>query len=250
MHIKIRRTFVVVEERREEAGRVSNLPLRKVAAVAVVENPYAGRYVEDLKPMIEGSVPLGKELGALALSAIGQLRGAELRQGRHRRPRRRAGARQRAPDHDVRQSDPRSASAAARPGFRRLRRKAAPARAIDIPMNHKDDVYVRSHYDGMTLVLPDAPMPDEVAVIFCLANRGRLNARVGGLTPRRRRRAQSARSRRHESRDLQYRRKFSPAISPRRSPPATRSSSTTARSSRSAPAATRPIATWRSTPAA
>ena len=49
-------------------------------------------------------------------------------------------------------------------------------------MNHKDDVYVRSHYDGMTLVLADAPMPDEVAVIFCLANRGRLNARVGGLS--------------------------------------------------------------------
>ena len=73
MHIKIRRTFVVVEDHREEAGRVSNLPLRKVAAVAVVENPFAGRYVEDLKPMIEGSVPLGKELGALALSAMGDL---------------------------------------------------------------------------------------------------------------------------------------------------------------------------------
>ena len=43
-------------------------------------------------------------------------------------------------------------------------------------------MYVRSHYDGMTLVLPDAPMPDEIAVIFCLANRGRLGARVGGLT--------------------------------------------------------------------
>ena len=71
MLIKIRRTFAVVEERREESGRASNLPLRKVAAVAVVENPYAGRYVEDLKPMIDGSVALGKELGALALSAMG-----------------------------------------------------------------------------------------------------------------------------------------------------------------------------------
>jgi Amino acid synthesis len=49
-------------------------------------------------------------------------------------------------------------------------------------MNHKDEIYVRSHYDGMSVVLPDAPMPDEIAVIFCIANRGRLNARVGGLT--------------------------------------------------------------------
>src|SRR5262249_7234504 len=53
---------------------------------------------------------------------------------------------------------------------------------IDLPMNHKDEIYVRSHYDGMSVVLPDAPMPDEIAVIFCIANRGRLNARVGGLT--------------------------------------------------------------------
>jgi hypothetical protein len=61
-------------------------------------------------------------------------------------------------------------------------KKAAPGTSIDIPMNHKDDIYVRSHYDGMSVVVPDAPMPNEVAIIFCLANRGRLNARVGGLT--------------------------------------------------------------------
>ena len=181
MHIKIRRTFVVVEDRRQEAGRVSNLPLRKVAAVAVVENPFAGRYVEDLKPMIEGSVALGKELGALALAAMG--------------------------GHDVRSygkggvvgldGEQEHANALLTTAFANpirdllgggdawissFTKKAAPGVTIDIPMNHKDDVYVRSHYDGMTLVLPDAPMPDEVAVIFCLANRGRLNARVGGLT--------------------------------------------------------------------
>ena len=58
---------------------------------------------------------------------------------------------------------------------------AAAGTMIDIPMNCKDALYVRSHYDGMTLMLPDAPMPDEIALILCLANRGRLNARVGGL---------------------------------------------------------------------
>ena len=181
MHIKIRRTFVVLEERREEAGRLSNLPLRKVAAVAVVENPFAGRYVEDLKLMIEGSVTLGKELGALALSAMG--------------------------DHEVQSygkggivglnGEQEHANALLTTAFANpirdmlgggdawissFTKKAGPGGTIDIPMNHKDDVYVRSHYDGMTLVLPDAPLPDEVAVIFCLANRGRLNARVGGLT--------------------------------------------------------------------
>ena len=59
---------------------------------------------------------------------------------------------------------------------------AGPGTLIDVPMNCKDDIYVRSHYDGMSLVLPDAPLPDEIAIIFCLASRGRLNARVGGMT--------------------------------------------------------------------
>ena len=59
---------------------------------------------------------------------------------------------------------------------------AAPGTMIDIPMNHKHEVYVRSHYDGMTLVLPDAPNTDEIAVIFCVASGGRLNARVGGMS--------------------------------------------------------------------
>ena len=181
MHIKIRRTFVVVEDHREEAGRISNLPLRKVAAVAVVENPFAGRYVEDLKPMIEGSVPLGKELGALALAAMGDHEVQSYGKGGV------VGL-----DGEQEHANALLTTAFANPirdllgggdaWISSFTKKAGPGTAIDNPMNHKDDVYVRSHYDGMTLALPDAPLPDEVAVIFCLANRGRLNARVGGLS--------------------------------------------------------------------
>lgn len=55
---------------------------------------------------------------------------------------------------------------------------------IDVPLAHKDALYVRSHYDGITVTMPaDAPAADEVALIVVVANRGRLNARVGGLTP-------------------------------------------------------------------
>ena len=60
-------------------------------------------------------------------------------------------------------------------------KRAAPGAAIDVPLACKDALYVRSHYDGMTIALPDAPLPDEIAVIVCVANRGRLAARVGGL---------------------------------------------------------------------
>ena len=181
MDINIRRTFVLIEERREEAGRPANLPLRRVAAVAVVENPYAGRYVEDLAPMIDGSARVGKELGRLALSAFGtdevQSYGKGGIVGLY-------GEQEHAnalltttfanPIRDLIGGGDAWISS--------FTKKAGPGAVIDVPMNHKDDVYVRSHYDGMTLVLPDAPMPDEIALIVCLANRGRLNARVGGLT--------------------------------------------------------------------
>lgn len=181
MQIRIRRTFTVIEERREEAGRVSNLPLRRVAAVAVVENPYAGRYIEDLKPMIDASVTLGKKLGSLALSAFGDHEVQSYGKGGI------VGV-----DGEQEHANALLTTAFANPirdllgggdaWISSFTKKGGPGTPLDIPINHKDDVYVRSHYDGMSLVLPDAPMPDEVAVIFCVANRGQLNARVGGLT--------------------------------------------------------------------
>ena len=62
-----------------------------------------------------------------------------------------------------------------------MTKRAAPGATIDVPVAHKDALYVRSFYDGVTVTLHDAPGPDEVAVIVVLTNRGRLRARVGGL---------------------------------------------------------------------
>ena len=62
-----------------------------------------------------------------------------------------------------------------------MTKRGGPGTSIDIPLASKDALYVRSHYDGMTITLHDAPLPNEIAVIICIANRGRLNARVGGL---------------------------------------------------------------------
>ena len=61
-------------------------------------------------------------------------------------------------------------------------KRAAPGATIDIPFAHKDALYVRSHYDGISITLHDAPLPDEIALICAYATRGRPNARVGGLT--------------------------------------------------------------------
>ena len=181
MKIVIRRTHVLIEERREEAGRVADLPLRRVAAIAVVENPYASRYVDDLEPMIRESAGLGKEVGELAISAFGRQEVQSYGKGGI------VGL-----DGEQEHANALLTTAFANPirdllggadaWISSFTKKAGPGASVDVPMNHKDDVYVRSHYDGMSIVLPDAPMPDEIALIFCISNRGRLNARVGGLT--------------------------------------------------------------------
>ena len=181
MRITIRRSFTIVEERNEEAGRRAERPLRRVAAVAIVENPYAGRYVDDLKPMIDGSVQLGHEMAALALRAFGQHEVQSYGKGGI------VGV-----SGEQEHANALLTTAFANPirdaigggdaWISSFTKKGGPGTVIDIPMNHKDEIYVRSHYDGITVMVPDAPMPDEVAVIFCIANGGRLNARVGGLT--------------------------------------------------------------------
>ena len=181
MHLRVRRTFVISEERREENGCVPNLPLHRVAAVAVIENPYAGRHVEDLQPMIDASVTLGRELAQIAVSAFGPREVQSYGKG---------GLVGLAGEQEHANAllttafaNPfREAIGGADAWISSYTKKGGPGTPIDIPMNHIHDVYVRSHYDGMSIALSDAPMPDEVAVIFCLADRGRLNARVGGLT--------------------------------------------------------------------
>jgi Amino acid synthesis len=181
VNINIRRSFVIVEERREEAGRIAAHPLRRVAAIAVVENPYAGRYVADLTPMISGSVQLGQRIAELALSGFGQHEVQSYGKGGI------VGVNGEQEHANALLTsafaDPiRSAIGGGDAWISSFTKKGGPGTPIDIPMNHREDVYVRSHYDGMSLLLPDAPMPDEIAVIFCLASGGRLNARVGGLT--------------------------------------------------------------------
>jgi hypothetical protein len=179
--IRIRRSFVIVEDRREEAGRIADSPLRRLAAVAVVENPCAGRYVEDLAPMIEGSIRLGEQMAALALAGFGQHEVQSYGKG---------GVVGLAGEQEHANAllttafaDPvRRAIGGGDAWISSFTKKGGPGTLIDIPMNHRHDIYVRSHYDGMSVVLPDAPMDDEIAVIFCIANRGRLNARVGGPT--------------------------------------------------------------------
>jgi Amino acid synthesis len=181
VHIKIRRTYAMLEERHEEARRTAAPPLRRVAAIAVVENPYAGRYVDELKLMIDASVALGRTMAELALTAYGQHEIQSYGKGGIVGV---AGEQEHANAllTSAFANPIRDAIGGGEAWISSFTKKGGPGTLIDVPMNHKDDLWVRSHYDGMSIVVPDAPMSDEIAVIFCIASGGRLNARVGGLT--------------------------------------------------------------------
>lgn len=180
MQLNLRRWFTLVDQKMMEEGRLAEPPLRKVAAVAVVENPCAGKFVEDLSPLIEGSAALGQFLAQQAFEAMKPLsiqsygKGAVVGIG---------GAQEHANALITTTfAEPlRAICGGGRAWISSFTKYAAPGATIDIPLAHKDALYVRSHYDGMTITLADTPMPDEIAVIVCVANRGRVAARSGGL---------------------------------------------------------------------
>ena len=181
MDLEIRRQFTIVDDRFADAGTRVEAPLRKIAAVLVVANPHARRPGADLADLVDGSLALGERIAAMVVAAMGDrpvqsygkggLVGLDGEQ-----------------EHanallTTRFANPvRDAIGGGDAWISSFTKVAPPGEAIDIPMNHKDDVYVCSHYDGMTLAVPGAPLPDEIAIIVCAASGGRINARVGGLT--------------------------------------------------------------------
>jgi hypothetical protein len=181
MELIIRRNYVFSERRMFEAGQRADRELHRVAVVAVVQNPFAGKCNADLKPLIEASVELGRAMAGMVAQACDPrtiesygkagIVGTDGEQ-----------------EHanallTTAYADPiRAALGGADAWISSFTKVGAPGTSIDVPMNHKDDIYVRSHYDGMSVTIPETPQADEIALIFCVANRGRLNARVGGLT--------------------------------------------------------------------
>ena len=180
--IAIRKIVVVTEEDRHTHGhRDRGGPLRKVAAAAVVRNPFAGQgYVEDLSPIIDASASLGAELGRLCQEAIAETVESYGKAGivgldgdkEHAH----------AALTSVFGNEFRKAIGGAEAWISSTKKIGGPGTSIDVPLAFKDEVWVRSHYDTITVTLSDAPLPGEMVIIAAVANRGRLGARVGGMT--------------------------------------------------------------------
>ena len=177
--IEVRKISSFIEEVRSEAGRAADPPLRKVAVAAVLRNPFAGRYVEDLGPLTEASAALGREITAIAMSLLMPYKAESYGKAAIIGL---AGEQQHgsAMLTTVFGNAMREAAGGGKAWISSLTKRAAPGSSIDIPLAHKDALYVRSHYDGISVMLPDAPLPDEIAIICAYANRGQLNHRIGG----------------------------------------------------------------------
>lgn len=175
----IRKVLTQASETRSEAGRATEPPLRKVVAAAVVSNPFAGRYVADLSPAVEFSPGLGTLLGELAVDALGASAMSYGKAGIAGT----AGEQEHAvmfittPFGDALRACVGSGAA----WISSATLVAGPGVPITIPLAHKDALYVRDHYDAVTLYPADAPRPDEVVVAVAVASGGRPNHRLGGL---------------------------------------------------------------------
>ncbi|HHL22068.1 MAG TPA: amino acid synthesis family protein [Aliiroseovarius sp.] len=185
MSVKIRKLAVFVEETHEEAGRRVEPPTRKAVAVAVIENPFAGEYVEDLTPLMDIGAELGGLLGEKAVAALG-IAPADVESYGKSAMVGEAGELEHAAAilHPKLGAPLRKAvekGAALVPSSKKM---GGLGQVLDVPLGHKDAAYVRSHFDGVEVRLNDAPRAREIMVAVAVTDSGRPLPRVGGLQAR------------------------------------------------------------------
>ncbi|MEQ8966594.1 MAG: amino acid synthesis family protein [Azospirillaceae bacterium] len=181
MEPRVRKLVTTVERIRHDGGPAADRPLVKGGVCAVIENPFAGRFVEDIAPFMEDLKPLGREMAEMLIDALGagaqgvQAYGKGALVGE-------AGEWEHAALWHV-------------PGGYAMRGLLGDAKAIvpsakkvggigarlDVPLHHIDAAYVRSHFNAIELGVQDAPKSGEIVLMLAMATGARPHARVGGL---------------------------------------------------------------------
>ncbi|WP_425093627.1 amino acid synthesis family protein [Tropicimonas sp. S265A] len=182
MKANIRKIAVQVEETHIEMGRQIEPATRKAVAVAVIENPFAGVYHEDLSELMEIGAELGGFLGEKCVAALGIAPEAAESFGKSAMVGE-AGELEHAAAilHPKLGAPLRKAvekGAALVPSSKKM---GSPGQVLDVPLGHKDAAYVRSHFDGIEVSLNDAPRAREIMVAVAVTDSGRPLPRVGGL---------------------------------------------------------------------
>jgi len=180
--MEIRKILKIVEETRMEMGKPVNPPTRRAAAVAVIKNPFAGKYQENLEELINIGEELGGMLGKIALEALGI-------------PPEKAESYGKAAivgplgelEHAAAIMHPklggpfRDALGGGKAIIPSAKKMGGPGTEIDVPVHYKDAAFVRTHFDAMPVRVQDAPRGDEIVVALVVTDSGRPLPRVGGL---------------------------------------------------------------------
>ncbi len=178
--VRIRKLVTVVEETLSDGGREIRRPLRKAAALAVIENPFAGRWVEDLGPLVDA----GEELGALLAKRATEALGAQAESYGKAAIVGERGELEHAAAllHPKLGAPLRAAVGGGKAIIPSAKKVGGPGTAIDVPLHFKDAAFVRSHYDAMEVRVPDAPRAEEIVLAIVVTDGGRPHPRIGGLT--------------------------------------------------------------------
>ena len=183
MEAKIRKTCVIVEETHRDMGRAVDRPTRKAAALAVIKNPVANKFQEDLAVLSEIGAELGEILGKMCIEALGikpeeaESYGKAAIVGENGEWEHAAAVLHPKLGGPLRKEVEKGAALV--PSVKKM---GGPGASIDVPLGHKDAAYVRSHFDGMEVRLADAPRANEILVVIAVTDSGRPFPRVGGLT--------------------------------------------------------------------
>ncbi|CAN5682310.1 amino acid synthesis family protein [soil metagenome] len=181
--VKLRKYVASFEETHHDGGPLLAWPVTKAAVGGVVANPYAGRHVEDIQPMMKALEPLAVELTERVMKLLGAKGSGLEAYGKGAIVGLAGELEHAALWHQPSGFGIRHAMGGAK-SIVPSTVKVAPAGArIDIPLHHVMAAYVRSHFDTIEFCVPDGPRPDEIVFIVAAAIGGRPHARVGGLTP-------------------------------------------------------------------
>lgn len=182
MSANIRKLIVQVDEVRKEMGQTIDPPTRRAVAIAVIENPYAGRYSESLDDLIAIGEELGALLGRKAVAALGIAPGDAQSYGKAAIVGENGELEHAAAILHPKLGAPLRAAvekgAALVPS---AKKRGTLGTAIDVPLGHKDAAFVRSHFDAMEARVSDAPRADEIVVAVAVTDSGRPLPRIGGL---------------------------------------------------------------------
>lgn len=179
-NLTIRKTAFSIEEVFHEGGPPPDRPLRRAAGIAVIENPFAGCYVEEIQPFMEDLKPLGLSIATRLVAMLGgsdQIEGygkgtivGEAGELEH-------GALWHAPGGYAMRALLNDSNAIV-PSTKKV---TGVGGRLDVPITHINASYVRSHFDAMEVGLNDAPKAREMAVILVMSTGARIHNRAGGL---------------------------------------------------------------------